>query len=199
MCEIHLKVDSITEYIEAMEKAQEQVERVDNMISDAIMVNIATKAMLSTERSPKTNDDWEDLSKTERTWAKWKTMYRNADNKAKVKKKACGAQFGGLANKTALTAQVDDESTPKKEPVTLEELESCFDSLATAAVMDKDFTETLLKNNTLLTKTNAELSAVIKTQAAEIKSLTAWDGGKRKRDTGGGLAEMEPSQINPPA
>ena len=44
------------------------------------------------------------LAKAERTWPKWKTMYRDADNKAKVKKKARSAQFGGLANKTALTA-----------------------------------------------------------------------------------------------
>ena len=49
-------------------------------------------------------------------------MYPDADNKAKVKKKARGAQFGGLTNKTALTAQANDEIAPKKEPVTLEEL-----------------------------------------------------------------------------
>ena len=87
MREMHLKVDSIPEYIERMEKFQEQSERADNKIPDAMMVNISTKAVLSTERSPKTNNDWEDLSKTERTWPDWKTMYRDADNKTKVKKK----------------------------------------------------------------------------------------------------------------
>ena len=185
MREMHLKVDSIPEYIERMEKFQEQSERADNKIPDAMMVNISTKAVLSTERSPKTNNDWEDLSKTERTWPEWKTMYRDADNKVKVKKKACGDQFGGLANKTALTAQANGESAPKKEPVALEELEGWFDSLATAAVTGKDSIESLLNNNTLLTKTNAKLSAVIKAQAAEIKSLTAGDGGIRNRGTGG--------------
>ena len=67
---MHLKVESIPKYIEAMEKAQDQSERADNKISDTMMVNIATKAMLSTERYPKTNNDWEDLSKIERTWPK---------------------------------------------------------------------------------------------------------------------------------
>ena len=57
------------------------------------------------------------------------------------------------------------EIAAKKEPVTLEELEGCFDSLATAAVTGKNFIEALLKNNTLITKTNVELSAVIKVQA----------------------------------
>ena len=67
--ELNLKGDYIPEYIEieATEKAQEQSEHADNKVSDATMVNIATKAMLSTERFPKTNIDWEDLSKTERT------------------------------------------------------------------------------------------------------------------------------------
>ena len=56
--------------------------------------------------------------------------------------------------------------------------------LATAAITGKDSIGALLKNNTLLAKTNTELSAVIKAQAAEIKSLTAGGGGKRSRGTG---------------
>ena len=124
-------------------------------------------------------------------------MYRDAHNKANVKKKACGSQFGGLANKTALAMQANEESSPKKEPDTLEKLEGWFDSLTTTDVTGKDSIEALLKNNTLLTKTNAKLPAVIKPQAAEIKSLTTGDGVSA---TGApeGLAEMEPSQISPP-
>ena len=61
------------------------------------------------------------LAKAERTWPKWKTMYRETDNTAKVKKKAHGAQFGGLANTTALEAPMD-AGPIKKESVTLEEL-----------------------------------------------------------------------------
>ena len=122
-------------------------------------------------------------------------MYRDAHNKANVKKKACGSQFGGLANKTALAMQANEESSPKKEPDTLEKLEGWFDSLTTTDVTGKDSIEALLKNNTLLTKTNAKLSAVIKLQAAEIKSLTAGDGIKGNRDTRG-LVEMKTSQIS---
>ena len=95
----------------------------------------------------------------------------------------------------SLAAQANEESSPKKEPVTLEEPEGCFDSLATAAVTGKDFIEALLKNNTLLTKTNVKLSAVIKLQAAEIKSLTAGGGIKGNMDTRG-LVEMKTSQIS---
>ena len=56
--------------MEAMEKAQEHSERADNNISDAAIVNIGTKAMLSSVQFPKANDDWEDLPKKERTWPK---------------------------------------------------------------------------------------------------------------------------------
>ena len=42
-------------------------------------------------------------------------------------------------------------NAPKKEPATLEELEGCFGSPATAAATGKDSIESLLKNNTLLT------------------------------------------------
>ena len=69
---------------------------------------------MSTERFPKTNDGWEDLSKTGHTLPKWKTMYRDTNNKAKVKKKACGAQFGGLVNKTALTARLMARVHPRR-------------------------------------------------------------------------------------
>ena len=84
-------------------------------------------------------------------------MYRDADNKVKVKKKARGAQFGGLANKTAPLTQANAANSTKKEPFTLEELEGYFDSLATAALTGKESIKSLLKNNTLLTKTNAEM------------------------------------------
>ena len=184
--ELNLKVDSTPEYIETMKKAQKQSQRAENKIEDANAANIVTKAMLSTERFPKANGDWDDLPKKERTWAKWKTMCRDADNQTTAKKKVRSAQFGGLAKKTALAAQADEESYPKKEPVTLEELEDCFDSLATAAVTGKDSIETLLKNNTLLTKTNTELSAVVKSQAAEIKALTAGDSSRCNRGNMGG-------------
>ena len=67
---LHTITDSIPQDIESMEKAQEQSKRAGNEIGDVLMVNMAIKAMLSTERFPKANNDWEDLAKAERTWKK---------------------------------------------------------------------------------------------------------------------------------
>ena len=71
-----------------MERSQNQSKRADNEIGNAMLVNMATKATLATEWFPKANDDWEDLTKAERTWTKCKQIYRAADLKATVKKKA---------------------------------------------------------------------------------------------------------------
>ena len=46
------------------------------------------------------------------------------------------------------------------EPVTLDELESSFGSLALAAVTATDFLDNLVASNVLLAKTNAQLSTI---------------------------------------
>ena len=70
-----------------MKRAQEQSKCADNEIKNVMLVNMATKAMLATERFPKANDDWEDLPKNSCTWAKWKEIYRAADLREKVKRR----------------------------------------------------------------------------------------------------------------
>ena len=105
---LHTTTDSIPQYIKAMEKAQKQSKRAGNEIGDAMLVNMAIKAMLSTERFPKANDDWEDLAKKERTWKKWKVIYRAAVLKANIRKKARDAQFGGAAPEIKTSGQRAD-------------------------------------------------------------------------------------------
>ena len=181
----HTTTDSIPQYVEAMERAQKQSKRADNEINDAMLVNMATKAMLATERFPKANDDWEDLPKHSRTWSKWKEIYRAADLRETVKKKARDAQFGGAALQVNSSDNQGGDANEDKKPVTMDDLEGCFDSLASAAVTGKDTLDTLTKSNAVLTKTNAEMSATIKAQAEEIKSLTASIRNKKKGDGGG--------------
>ena len=41
--------------------------------------------MLTTKRYPLSNDNWEDISKGGKTWANWKTGYKKAHAKARVK------------------------------------------------------------------------------------------------------------------
>ena len=56
----HLELDGIPEYINMLEDAQKQAGRDGRTIADETLLLFATTAMLTTERFPITNDDWED-------------------------------------------------------------------------------------------------------------------------------------------
>ena len=58
---MHVTTDTILQYIAALEKAQIQAARADIPIPDNYLMMVATKAMLSSERFPQANEDWEDL------------------------------------------------------------------------------------------------------------------------------------------
>ena len=96
---MHTTHETIAQYILALEDAQKQAERAEQPITNAYLAMIATKAMLGSQRFPTADDAWEDLDKADRTWAKWKEVYKKADRKAKVRHKATDGQdqFGGAA------------------------------------------------------------------------------------------------------
>ena len=71
---MHHVLETIIQYIDAPEKAQKQAERSEMSIADATLGIMATKAMLETEHYPKADDVFEDLSKKERKWSKWKEI-----------------------------------------------------------------------------------------------------------------------------
>ena len=56
----HLELEGIPEYINMLEDAQKQAGRDGRTIADETILLFATTAMLTTERFPITNDDWED-------------------------------------------------------------------------------------------------------------------------------------------
>lgn len=142
---------------------------------------IATNVMLSTEQFPRANDEWEDLDPSERTWMRWKTVYKVAAKKAKVKKQAAEGQdrFGrahaatdGLGtSETGLLAIGGNHRPHAPAPFTMEVLEGCFDNLAAAATTKRAVMEELVKANGTLTTTNEDLVGVVKKLTAENKQL----------------------------
>ena len=48
--------------------------------------------MLFTDRFPRAKKIWEELPGADRTWARWKAIYRKADMAKKVKNTAQGGQ-----------------------------------------------------------------------------------------------------------
>ena len=72
----HLEMEDIPEYINALKYAQKQSKWELNPITAAIVLLIATDAMLSTERFPHADEIWEDLIKDMKNWAAWENCTR---------------------------------------------------------------------------------------------------------------------------
>ena len=133
---------------------------------------MATKSMLESERYLKADVVWEDLSKKERKWSKWKEISKKADHKAIIKRKSgvdveqfVGAAIGGAG-------RGKEPPTGRPIPVTLDELEGCFDSLDTTAVTGKDTLDELVKSNAALTKISATLTDANSWLMNKVEALT---------------------------
>ena len=62
----------------------------------------ASTGMLTSKRFPRAKDYWEDRAEHNKTWAKWKTAYKQAHAKARVKAQANdGSVKFGAANSAA--------------------------------------------------------------------------------------------------
>ena len=81
----HLEVEVIPEYINMLEDTQRQAGRAGRMIADETLFLFASTAMLTIERFPRTNDDWEESAERDKTWYQWETAYKRAHAKARVK------------------------------------------------------------------------------------------------------------------
>ena len=81
----HIKVEGIPEYVNMLEDAQKQAERAGRPIANETILLFASTAMLTTERYPQANNDWEDRSEAYKARANCKTAYQGAHTKARVK------------------------------------------------------------------------------------------------------------------
>ena len=88
----HIEHDSISQYIRALEEAQQQAERSFVPITNATLVMISAKAVLESQHFPMTNKKWEELGKYSQTWGKWKEIYKKSDKQAMVKRQAVGGR-----------------------------------------------------------------------------------------------------------
>ena len=92
-------------------------------IPDNYLMVVATKAMLSSERFPRANEDWEDLEEDSKSWKKWCELYKKADMKETIRIQAGGKeaeQFGGAALGGAVGGKEPRSGRPI--PATVEDL-----------------------------------------------------------------------------
>ena len=72
----HLEAKGIPEYINMLEDAQRQAGWAGRTITDEFLLLFASTAMLTSERFPRANDDWEYRAERNKTWASWKLAYK---------------------------------------------------------------------------------------------------------------------------
>ena len=97
----HLEVEGIPEYINMLKDAQKQAGRAGRTISNKKLLLFATTAILTTERFPRANEDWEDRTEYDKTWKNWKESYKKTHAKARIKAQANEA-LSSLAQKILL-------------------------------------------------------------------------------------------------
>ena len=156
-----------------LEDTQRQAGQAGRAISDDTLLLFASTAMLTSERFPWANDDWEDRAEPEKTWAAWKLAYKQAHAKARVKAQAHeGTTNFGAANSTALPeAQLPLDTQHEGASENVNTLEGYFNNLAAAATNEKGLLKQLVLNKTTLTNSNKSLVALVKKQANDLKNL----------------------------
>ena len=64
----HKDSEGIPEYINTLEDGRDKAERSGALISDNMLVIIATKAMLTSEQYPRANEYWGELDATDKAF-----------------------------------------------------------------------------------------------------------------------------------
>ena len=161
----HLNSNGILEYINEPEDDQAKIKRANRSITDTTLVIIAINVMLSTKKSPRANEDWEELEVAQRTWARWKPTYCAATKKSVIKKKAAGGkdQFEATHSATPpLIASAPMGGDNEGTPIGLSALDGYFDNIAADATNEESVLDELVTNLITLTTRNAEMAATIK-------------------------------------
>ena len=190
----HLEVEGIPEYINMLEDAQRQSGQAGRTITDETILLFASTTMLTSERFPRANDDWEDRAERDKTWAKWKTAYKQAHDKARVKAQVNdGSIKSGAANSTARreTANPPLDNQLEEDGGDMKTLKGYFNNLAAAAVNEKGVLKQLVLNNTTLATSNESLVTLVKKQSNNIKNL--------EREISRMKREVKSSQGIPPS
>ena len=188
----HEKAASINAYINMLEAAQRKAGRIKkrggrtrNPIHDDDLLDMAVSAQLELQQFTRANENWEQLREDEKTWAKWKAIYKAAQNIAHVRTAAAGGtnSFGGVAANAARETQQSStdgaaagDGTAESE-LGLAEMEGFFDNLAMAVKVERTTLDELVKNNSVLTATNDRLARRIATLEKEAKARPAPGGG----------------------
>ena len=88
-----------------------------NEIADGTLLLIASTSILKSQRFPRANKKWEDLTKDTQTWEVWKVLYKDVHAKARINKIAIKGDHFGAAHEASVGALIRAnrrEATPHR-------------------------------------------------------------------------------------
>ena len=148
--------------------------------------------MLTTKRYSQANNNWGDIYEEEKTWTHWKTCYKKAHAKARVKAQAAkGADKFGAANAAERDFGLGFEKNSGVmtdnggHAVILKALVGYLDKLSANATNKKTAHEELIASNDKLAATNKELVAILKKLTNDNKDLQRESNCLKKRGNSG--------------
>ena len=145
-----------------LEDTQNQAGQAGQTISDKTLLLFVSTAMLTTDRYPRTNDNWEDRSEDQKNWANWKTSNKRAHDKELIKAQATeGSDKFGATNAADRFLKNSEVATDNGgNEAGMKALEGYSDNLAVAATNKKSVLEQLVANNSKLAAANKDLVAI---------------------------------------
>ena len=147
-----------------LEDAQWQAGWAGRTIADNTLLLFLRIDMLTSERFPQANNEWEERAECDRTWSKWNTAYKRAHAKARVQAQANdGSVKFGAANSDACQEKPNSflDNQLEEDGGDLNTLKGYFDNLAATAVNKKGFLHQLVSNNTTLSTSNESLVVLV--------------------------------------
>ena len=128
--------------------------------------------MLTSERFPRANDNWEDQAERDKTWVACKLAYKQAQAmRVKAQAHQVNTKFGAANSAARQEAHLPLDNQLKGDSSDVKTLEGHFDNLAASATNKKDVLKQLVLNNTMLATRNESLVALVKKHQNEIKNL----------------------------
>ena len=164
----HEDMNVIPAYINKLEDAQKHSNRAGNPIKDPTLLLFAANTMLRTDRFLWANEIWEELTGADRTWSRWKKIYRKADMAEKGKKTAQGGQDHFGAHGAFDKVPGPEEEMPQ---LSVAEIDGYFSSLENAAATEKDILAALVRSNATLATSNASLTAIVANLQKQLANI----------------------------
>jgi hypothetical protein len=131
---------------------------------------LASTALLAANTFPHTNELWEELDPTNKTWAAWKTAYLAAHKKRANRLRATGgADYLGRA-KSAHTTTIN--------PCLHDSIDNALNNLASAASNKKAILEELIASNSSLATSNSNLTNQVKTLRDQLAAKSWGSSGR---------------------